>query len=162
MDRWNDGNPRRSEGDERPLYETFGGVLGRALERLGVPRTEADRMVEHAFLSWYGLEPPPQDAKAWLIAAAGTRATTYLSRRGLPAGEQIAAVRRAVEHLDFQREALAALPERTREAMRLRWVERKTYPEVAAELGVTEHAAKRIVARAFAKLRRMGWEGMRP
>ena len=157
MEQWNDdaANPRRAEGDERSLHETFGGVLLRAVMRLGVPREEAQEIVEHAFLSWYALEPQPQDAKAWLIAAAGTRATRYLAERGLPGGEQIAAVRRAVEQLDVQREALAALPEQAREAMRLRWVEGKSYAEVAAALGVTEDAAKRIVARAFGKLRRM-------
>jgi RNA polymerase sigma factor (sigma-70 family) len=162
MNQWNDeaGLPRPSpEGEEQRLFETFGDVLIRAIGRMGVPKNEAHALVHEAFVVYGGLDPRPQDARAWLIAAAGTQATTYLQKRGLPIGGDVAKETRAVEHLDFRREMLAALPRRARQAVRLRFAEGKSYPEIAAELGVTEHAAVRIVARARAKLAAMGWKG---
>ncbi|HEV7768349.1 MAG TPA: sigma factor-like helix-turn-helix DNA-binding protein [Thermoanaerobaculia bacterium] len=95
----------------------------------------------------------PRDARAWLIAAASISAKTYLQRRGLPAGDDEADDTRVVLELLLQRDALQTLPALARDALRLRFAERKTYPEIGTELGISPYAAERIVAKAFMKLR---------
>ena len=45
------------------------------------------------------------------------------------------------------------LPRLAREALRLRFEEKKSYPEIAEALDVSIDAAQRIVAKAGAKLR---------
>jgi RNA polymerase sigma factor (sigma-70 family) len=159
MNEWNDdARTRRSpDGEERPLYESFGEVLLRAVMRIGVPEEAADALVREAFIGYFFLNPPPQpqEAKAWLIAAAGMKASEYLKMHGLPAGGNVAEAARAVEHLEVQREELATLPARAREALRLRVSEGRSYAEIAEALDVSEFAARKMVSRAWAKLRRL-------
>src|SRR5882724_3677066 len=50
-------------------------------------------------------------------------------------------------------EALAALPNKDRDAVLLRFINRKPFSEVGAEIGVSEDAAKKRVSRALARLR---------
>ena len=51
------------------------------------------------------------------------------------------------------RSALAALPPRAREILRLHFGEGMTHPQIAAKLGVTRKMVKRDMARAYAELR---------
>jgi|GEM_PF-1219474 len=55
-------------------------------------------------------------------------------------------------HLD---EALAALPAKDRDAVVLRFLQQKSFDEVSAAAGISEHAAKKRVSRAVEKLRRI-------
>ena len=50
-------------------------------------------------------------------------------------------------------EALAALPNKDREAVLLRFISRKPFSQVGAEIGASEDAAKKRVARALVRLR---------
>src|SRR6266481_1386734 len=50
-------------------------------------------------------------------------------------------------------EALAALPHKDRDAVLLRFISRKPFSQVGAEIGVTEDAAKKRVSRALGRLR---------
>ncbi len=50
-------------------------------------------------------------------------------------------------------EALAALPNKDRDAVLLRFISQKPFSQVGAEIGVTEDAAKKRVSRALARLR---------
>jgi RNA polymerase sigma factor (sigma-70 family) len=50
-------------------------------------------------------------------------------------------------------EALAALPDTDRDAVLLRFIRRKPFSEVGAEIGVSEDAAKKRVSRALERLR---------
>jgi RNA polymerase sigma factor (sigma-70 family) len=61
----------------------------------------------------------------------------------------------ALDHLRGQvADGLARLPLKHRDALRLRIVEERGYPEVARELGVSEQAARARVSRALRVLRR--------
>lgn len=111
---------------------------------------EAVSLVAEAFVVYYGLETPPEDARACLTLMACTNAQTWLQRRGLPPGHEAEAAR---ETSKSYRDALELLPSRAREALRLRFSERKTYPQIAAELGVSTFAAEQIVAKAAVKMR---------
>lgn len=55
-------------------------------------------------------------------------------------------------------------PSRAREALRLRFEEKKTYPEIAEQLGLSVYAAERFVVKALARLRGLlrGEETRRP
>jgi RNA polymerase sigma factor (sigma-70 family) len=50
-------------------------------------------------------------------------------------------------------EALAALPNKDRDAVLLRFIGRKSFSQVGADIGATEDAAKKRVSRALARLR---------
>src|SRR5262249_6673693 len=50
-------------------------------------------------------------------------------------------------------EALAALPQKDRDAVLLRFISRKPFRQVAAEIDVSEDAAKKRVSRALTRLR---------
>ena len=136
--------------DER-FCEELGGVLLRLLARkFGVPPDDAESLVEDAFVGYQGLHPRPPDAEAWLIAAVCRGAKVYLQRRGLDAhGDP-----RAPQESVLGRAAVETLGERAREALRLRFDERMTYPEIAAELNISAFAAERIVAKEMAKIRK--------
>lgn len=137
-----------------PLYEALGGVLQRLLvQKFGVPLEAAESLVYEVFIVFYGLEAPPRDAETWLTAAACTSARSYLQRHGLPAADVDRDDEREIVALLLHRDALTTLTRRAREALRLRFAERKTYAEIAEELGVSAYAAEHLVAKAFAKLR---------
>jgi len=59
----------------------------------------------------------------------------------------------AADDATVLRRAVATLPERQREALRLRWFDGLTNPEVAAVLGVSVKAVESLLVRAFAALR---------
>lgn len=77
-------------------------------------------------------------------------AKVYLQRRGLDADDDPRAPKESV----LVRAAVETLGERAREALRLRFDERMTYPEIAAELNISAFAAERIVATEMAKIRK--------
>jgi RNA polymerase sigma factor (sigma-70 family) len=111
----------------------------------------------------------PEQARAWLFTVAGRLYCRYLRR----ARVERRAVRRwgiqvpAVHEDDLAlieeraglagtraalREELAQLSEDQREALRLRVVDQRPYPEVAAVLGVSEQAARARVSRGLRAL----------
>lgn len=156
MNKWNDdaGAPQHPDQEQQSLFVVFGDVLVRAVMRIGVPEADAEALVQEALIACLWEDPPEGEKKAWLIAAATTRASTYLELRGLPARGDVAQETRAVEHLDLRRRELATLTERVREALRLRVSEKKSFAEIAEELGVSEFAAKKMVEKALRTLRR--------
>jgi RNA polymerase sigma factor (sigma-70 family) len=111
----------------------------------------------------------PEQARAWLFTVAGRLYGRYLRR----ARVERRAVRRwgiqvpAVHEDDLAlieeraglagiraalREELALLSEDQRQALRLRVVDQRSYPEVAAVLGVSEQAARARVSRGLRAL----------
>ena len=147
--------PRRSSAEEeqqRALYE-MGRVVEYVITRIfAIGENDAQSLAREVLLAYRDIKPPPPDVKAWLIAGACANAKRYLERRGLMAVDE-AEKTRAAEQLLCRHEALALLPERERTVLRLRFEEGKTDAEIAAELGVTPRAAKRIVDRAAMQLR---------
>lgn len=130
------------EWDVVQLYQEHRGVLLRLLvRRYGVPEEAAETIVYDTIMAL-----PPQgvvsDVQAWLMAGACGKGEAYRSAHGLaPAAD------------DAHELTLATLPDRAREALRLRFEEKLTYAEIAAELGLSVFAVERMVATAGAKLR---------
>jgi RNA polymerase sigma factor (sigma-70 family) len=141
------------------LYETLGGYLEALLTRaFAVPEQDAALLVRDTFFD-YGQGKQAPNARAWLIGSACKRANIYRQMRGLPPVNEADVERHAARVLTY-RDAMEPLPSRAREALRLRFQENKTYPEIAEELGVSVYVAERFVAKAFARLRGvLGGEG---
>ena len=144
---------RSGEPALRVLYETLGTDLQRFVTRkFGVPPEDAESLVHEAFVQF--VTERPDDAKAWLTGTACRGAKAWLQRRGLAVTDS-ADDAREIENLLFYRKAQALLPERAREALRLRFQEGRTYEEIAAELDVAAYYAEKLVANAVAKLRQV-------
>ena len=142
-----------AEKERAALYDKLGGFLEDLLVRkFELPREEAALLVAEVFVMYYGLEAPPDDARAWLSMMVCANAQAWLQRRGLPPGNEAEAAREAPRVLSY-RDALELLAPHAREALRLRFSEQKTPHQIAAELGVSPDEAEQIVTRAMARMR---------
>lgn len=142
------------EPEQEALYETLGGLLQRMVMRqFQVSPEDAQSLVRETFIVFSEMNVARSEAQEWLTGAVCSSAKAYMQRRGLVAPEDVTEREREIRRELAHRDALAMLPSQDREALRLRFEERKTYPEIAAELDVSVEAAQRIVARAAAKLR---------
>ena len=110
-------------------------------------------------------------AAAWLFAIARHRLADYF-RRGQVERRMVARLgveRRPLTDAEYDRieelaaseelrrvvaDELAALPADQRDALRLRIVEERPYPELARSLGISEQTARARVSRALRALRR--------
>ena len=143
-----------AEAEHAALYRTLGGFLQRLLVRqFGVPQEEAELLVFEAFISYYTRNLPFRDARRWLTGAACDTANLWRAKRGLPPAE--AEIAGTVDKRLSYREARELLPQRAQQALRLRFEEKKDYPEIAAELGVSTFMAKRYVKKGVAELRKL-------
>lgn len=124
------------------LYEEHRPVLRRLLvRRYGVPEADAETIVYDTVMA-LPTQGVVSDVQAWLTAGVCGKGEAYRSACGLdPAADDACEL------------ALATLTDHAREALRLRFDEKRTYAEIAAELGVSVYAAERIVAKAGAKVR---------
>lgn len=147
-ERKHEAGPLRGPSEEWDivhLYEEHRGVLLRLLMRkYGVPEEDAETLVYETIVA-LPLRIVVADAPAWLTAGVCGKGEAYRRARGLdPAADDAG---------DARDLALATLTDQAREALRLRFEEKRTYAEIAEELGVSVFAAERIVATAGAKLR---------
>lgn len=134
------------------LHEQLGGYLKSLVMRaFEVPERDAEWLVREKFTD-YRLNQPASDERAWLIGAVCREANDYRRRRGLPAADERAAERHAATILSYH-DAMKRLTSRAREALRLRFEEKKTNAEIAEQLGLSVLAAERFVGKAFLRLR---------
>jgi len=171
-------------GDDRAfdaLFERWAGRVLRFVERMVKEPGVAEDLVQETFLRvWRARERYQPEARfsTWLFTIAGNLARNELRRpfrraphesveaeedgaaRWLaaeaPATDQVVDARRAGLGLE---PALAALPERQREALWLRAVEGLSYAEVAVALETTESSVKALIHRARVTLAREVGEG---
>ena len=143
-----------AEAESAARHKLLGPALRRLLvQNFGVPLDAAESLVDETFMVFQGLGTRPRDAETWLTVAACTSARKYLQRHGLPAADVEREEEREIVALLLHRDATRTLTERAREALRLRFAERKTHPEIAEELGISTYAAEHLLAKAIAKLR---------
>ena len=172
------------DGDERAfdaLFERWSGRVLRFVERMVGEASVAEDLVQETFVRvWRARERYRPEARfsTWLFTIAGNAARNELRRPFRraphesmdPAGEG-ALLELAVEDppadevVDARRSgqglgaALAALPERQREALWLRAVEGLSYAEVAEALATTEKSVKALIHRARVALAREAERG---
>jgi RNA polymerase sigma factor (sigma-70 family) len=143
--------------EARQGFEETRGLLLRLLtRRYGLSEHEAETLVYETYMLYLQLERAPSDPASWLIAAACQYAATHLRQhgRGLArVAEEAAEGARALGRAELLRDALETLPPRAREALRLRSEQGLTDEEVAAELGISTFAARRILAKAAMQVR---------
>jgi RNA polymerase sigma-70 factor (ECF subfamily) len=168
-------------GDERAfdaLFERWAGRVLRFVERMVREPGVAEDLVQETFLRlWRARERYQPEARfsTWLFTIAGNAARNELRRpfRGAahdsldeegervklelaaddPPSDELVDARRAGLSMDA---ALAALPERQREALWLRAVEGLSYAEVAQALETSEQSVKALIHRARVALARAG------
>jgi RNA polymerase sigma factor (sigma-70 family) len=132
--------------------------------RLGLGEARAEDAVQQAFLSaWLALRRGDEvrELRPWLARIAHNKAVNLLraGRHAENGGDQLfeqPAPRGGVDDALALRQtlaAVAALPERQREALLLSAVDGRSYEEVASELGVSPGAVRGLLHRARATLR---------
>ena len=93
------------------------------------------------------------------VAGRALRSEHRRQRRELEAAKMNPTITTSESDHEWERvspildEALAALPNKDRDAVLLRFISRKPFSQVGAEIGVSEDAAKKRVSRALARLR---------
>ena len=161
------------DGDERAfdaLFERWAGRVLRFVERMVREPAVAEDLVQETFLRvWRARARYQPEARfsTWLFTIAGNAARNELRRpfRAVahdsldldaedaklelaadgPANDELLDARRTGHGLE---NALAALPERQREALWLRAVEGLSYAEVAQALDTSEQSVKALIHRA--------------
>ena len=166
-------------GDEHAfdaLFERWAGRVLRFVERMVGEASVAEDLVQETFVRvWRARERYQPEARfsTWLFTIAGNAARNELRRpfrrnphdsvdeEGNGAALVLAAEESPIDVVvDARRSgqglgaALAALPERQREALWLRAVEGLSYAEVAEALATTEKSVKALIHRARVALAR--------
>jgi len=156
-------------GDDRAfreLHRRLAPYLLAVARRRSVPSDQAEDLVQQAFLNAHlsrdGFDLGG-DFRAWitriLVNLTIDRARSSHRRRfvDLDATELVAppppdATERA-RHVDITRRALEALRPRQREVVEMHWLDERSFPEVAAELGERLTTVKVRAHRAYRELR---------
>lgn len=132
-------------------------LVRRLTGSFGIPTEDAVRIVRDARVTLLGILHV-SDPETLLLEIACDTARAYW-RSALP--DATPAETRALEEIAFTGAALASLAPRVREALRLRFHDRRTYAEIAAELDVVPAYARRMVWRALARIARAQREASR-
>jgi RNA polymerase sigma-70 factor, ECF subfamily len=147
------------------IYEEHYDLLvGIAVGRFSVPRADAETLAHEVFLDFLMRGSEILDRRAWLIGAIYNASKDYLRRaqrtEPLPeAGMERADPRyaRAVDAWPDQlaaRQAFGFLTPRCQVALRLRYLEGYTIPEIAVILGTTNRYATKLVGRCLDQAQR--------
>ena len=172
---------RCKNGDERAwgqlVEATYRDVYTLCLRILGDPHDAAEATQDAYLKAWRGLSGFRGDAlfETWLYRVASNSALSkHRSRRRrqsheagvqdevlteLPASGSVEATAGARIEVQALEAALARLPEQHRTAVVLRDVYGMNIEEIAAQLGISETAAKVRVHRARKKLKELIFEG---
>lgn len=139
--------------------ENYDLLVGIAVGRFGVPRADAETLVQEIFLQLLLHAPRIRDRRPWLIGAVYNASKEYLRRaqriQQLPENASDPADPRYVR-VDEQwpaelaaREAFARLTPRCQLALRLRYIEGHTLPSIARLLDTTTAYATKLVHRCL-------------
>ena len=138
------------------LYETVGGPVLRTLTgRFRLSPEEAKALLNMVCV--VAMQQDVRNREAWAVVYACKRAQTL--RRWQDQGTAAPPPDITVEELEALREvvlvgkALATLTEHGRQALRLRFRERRSYAEIAAELDISAKYAKYLVFQSLKRLR---------
>lgn len=147
-------------------------VLGYCFRRTGCAQTAADLTAEvfaAAFVKRQAFRDTGAPVLAWLYGIASRQIGTFVRRQrvadryrrrfGLQSlavsEDDLARIEELVDLAEVRAaldRAVAALPDGLARAVRLRVCDERSYPEIAAELGCSEGAARVRVSRALSRL----------
>ncbi len=137
------------------LHQSLIRVLGGTLTRdYRLSAEEGNELIQQALLAYVQLTVPTADPDAWLIAIVCSKAEELYRQRigGSGAPDAALATSRAREVMGLVR-GLEALPAVAQKALRLRFRDRWSFEDIAAELNVTVKYARHLVATSLKKLR---------
>jgi RNA polymerase sigma-70 factor, ECF subfamily len=138
------------------LYEKYLPIIvGIAVGRFGIPEIDAETLAHEIFVDYLSRSSEVVDQRGWLVGAMYNASRYYLRRRArvepLPPniGERPDPhLSRVLEMWPDQlaaREAFCCTTPRCQLALRLRYFEGYTIPEIAIELGITKRYATKLV-----------------
>jgi DNA-directed RNA polymerase specialized sigma24 family protein len=139
------------------ISESVADLIRRTLTRtFGLQPERAEAILAELFMGATLLNL--KDPEGWLIvaacnAAAELRGDALDTLDTATPPDATAKELEAVRGLVLTEEELAALPPQARKAMRLRYHEHRSYPEIAAELRISRRYAASQVEKSLARLR---------
>ena len=134
-------------------------LVGTAISRYGISEADAETLTHEVFLAYILKADEVRDSRAWLVSAICNASKYYLRLRSRHVALPPDVVERpdprsrhVSEALPDQlaaRQCLDCLTPRCQLALRLRYVEGYSVPEVAEELGTTQRYAQKLVSRCL-------------
>ena len=154
-----------SPHDFAAVYEKhFGLLVGIAIGRFRISEGDAETLAHDVFLSFLTNADRVIDRERWLVGAICNASRNHLRRidptEPLDPEAADAADPRSTRVSDALADRLAALQmyecltPRCQEALRLRYLEGYTVPEVATALGTTKKYAQKLISRCLEQAQR--------
>lgn len=152
--------------DVAAVYEQHFELLVRiAMGRFRIAEGEADSLAHDVFLSYLRNANRVIDCQKWLVGAICNASRNHLRRLGRTEPLDENAAETAPDprwaHLDESiatslsaRRVYACLTPRCQEALRLRYIEGYSVPEVAVALGTTKKYAQKLISRCLEQAQR--------
>lgn len=155
------------------LYEQhFGLLVGIAVGRFRISETDAETLAHDVFLSFLHASTRVIDHERWLVGAICNASRYHLRRLGRtePLDDDAADApdprsSRLGDALPDQlaaREVFECLTPVCQRALRMRYLEGYTFPEMAAALGTTKKYAQKLIARCLEQAQRRSKQRERP
>ena len=130
-------------------------LVGTAISRFGIAETDAQTLVHDVFLAYMLKADEIRDRRAWLLGSICNATKAFLRSRSrvqalspdiweTPDPSSETALPQMVA-----RECLACLTPRCQLALRLRYIEGYSIPEIAEELNTTAKYAQKLVSRCL-------------
>jgi RNA polymerase sigma factor (sigma-70 family) len=139
--------------------ENYGLLVGTAVEHFHISEIDAQTLAHEVFLAYFLKAHEVMNSRAWLISAICNASKYYLRLRAryVPFFREIEDVidpqhARADQTLPDQiaaREAFSCVTARCQLALRLRYLEGYSTPEIAAELNTSAKYAEKLVRRCL-------------
>lgn len=134
-------------------------MIGIAVDRFRITETDAQALAHEIFLAYFLKAEEIRDVRAWLIGAICNASRQFVKKRAhdveLPpnfANRPDPRQHNAAESLPDQltaKEAFACVTPRCQLALRLRYLEGYSIPEIAAELKTSPKYAQNLVSRCL-------------
>ena len=144
------------EADIGAVYDEHARFLvATAISRFGIAETDAQTLVHDVFLAYMLKADEIRDRRAWLLGSICNASRAYLRSRSRvqPLTPEISDTPDPSSELALPqmlaRECLACLTPRCQLALRLRYIEGYSVPEIAEELNTTAKYAQKLVSRCL-------------
>jgi len=145
-------------GDFGAVYEeNYGLLVGTAVENFHIAEIDAQTLAHEVFLAYFLKANEVMNSRAWLLSAICNASKYYLRARARyvplpPEFRELPDPQRVDEVLPDQiaaREAFSCVTARCQLALRLRYLEGYSIPEIAAELNTSPRYAAKLVSRCL-------------
>jgi RNA polymerase sigma-70 factor (ECF subfamily) len=130
-------------------------LVGTAISRFGISESDAETLAHDVFLAYMLKADEIRDRRAWLLGSICNATKAFLRSRARTEalGDAISETPDPAGDLAMPqmlaRECLACLTPRCQLALRLRYIEGYTVPEIACELETTAKYAQKLVSRCL-------------